>query len=202
MDGFEKRSLLKKELVLDTAFNLMNSELGANGLTVDKVVEDSGISKATIFKYFGSKQNLIQQVFVRYMKKLQEDDQKIMEEPLNFEDRYMALARLKVHYFEKVNQQFFVSLMDYYTQNGNDEFGTLMQQYTEDSFGTFQRIIAQGRTEGKIDPKYSDDFLMVYMKSMIKGATDPEIYKKIDIDYTEDWTEMFLKALAPNPEKH
>ncbi|WP_241433483.1 TetR/AcrR family transcriptional regulator [Listeria floridensis] len=65
MNGFEKRSLEKKKQILAAAFDIMNSAEGADGLTVDAVVRESGISKATIFKYFGSKENLIRAVFFR-----------------------------------------------------------------------------------------------------------------------------------------
>lgn len=198
MDGFERRTLAKKEQVRLAAFNLMNSPAGVEQLTMDKVAAESGIAKATIFKYFGSKKNLIQQVFLTYLDELRTESEEVLTSPLNFEERFMALAHLKVKHLEKVNQQFFVSLMDYYTENTTDEFGQLMQDYTDQSFAIMKKLFEQGRAEGKIDPKYSDDFLLVYMEAMIKGVTSPEIYHKIDIYYTEDWTEMLLKSLAPS----
>lgn len=63
MNGFEKRSAKKREEILATALKIINHPDGINNLTIQKIVESTSISKATIFKYFKTKENLIQETF-------------------------------------------------------------------------------------------------------------------------------------------
>lgn len=55
MNGFEKRSAKKREEILATALKIINHPDGINNLTIQKIVESTSISKATIFKYFKTK---------------------------------------------------------------------------------------------------------------------------------------------------
>ena len=66
MNGFERRSAKKREQILQTALEIMNHPNGINNLTVQKIVEATAISKATIFKYFETKENLIQETFLLF----------------------------------------------------------------------------------------------------------------------------------------
>ncbi|EGO8568943.1 TPA: TetR/AcrR family transcriptional regulator, partial [Enterococcus faecium] len=49
---------------------------------------------------------------------------------------------------------------------------------------------------GKVDLKYSDEFLMLYFQAMIEGISNPQIYEKI-LPYTAEWTELLVKGIAP-----
>ncbi len=63
MNGYEKRTQEKKNQVLDAAFNLMNNGGGIGNLTMDDIAKNSKVGKTSIFNYFGSKENLIHEVF-------------------------------------------------------------------------------------------------------------------------------------------
>ena len=43
MNGFEKRTEQKKQIVLQTAFDIMNSDEGSNALTIDKITHPKTI---------------------------------------------------------------------------------------------------------------------------------------------------------------
>ena len=57
-------------------------------------------------------------------------------------------------------------------------------------------LFHRGRKEGKVDLKYSDEFLMLYFQAMIEGISNPQIYEKI-LPYTAEWTELLVKGIAP-----
>ncbi len=199
MNGFEKRTQEKKARVLQAAFDLINTPEGVAGLTMAAVAKKSGTAKATIFKYFESKEKLIQQVFINYMEELGSQAERMLAQSLPFEEKLMTMARLKVRHLERVDRQFFVDMMDLYTQEADPQLATVMAAYTKRSYNLMLDLFHQGRKEGKIDLKYSDEFLMLYMEAMVQGVATPEIYRQINIHYTEDWTEMLLKSLAPGP---
>ncbi|EPH95718.1 MULTISPECIES: TetR/AcrR family transcriptional regulator [unclassified Enterococcus] len=198
MNGFEKRAKEKKEQVLKAAFDLMNSDEGVAGLTIDEVVERSSVSKATIFKYFGSKEQLIHKVFFEFMDEMGGSARKIMAQNLPFEETLIAMSQNKINYLEKINKRFFLDLMSYYTQKDeNSELTLLMEQYTKESFDLMLDLFHRGRKEGKVDLKYSDEFLILYFQAMVEGISNPQIYEKI-LPYTAEWTEMMVKGIAPS----
>lgn len=54
----------------------------------------------------------------------------------------------------------------------------------------------EGGKEGKVDLKYSDEFLILYFQAMVEGISKPEIYAKL-LPYTAEWTEVLIKGIAP-----
>ncbi|MFU1770218.1 TetR/AcrR family transcriptional regulator [Mammaliicoccus sciuri] len=45
----------------------MNTDTGIENLTIDAVAKKANVGKTSIFKYFGSKEKLIYEVFIRSM---------------------------------------------------------------------------------------------------------------------------------------
>lgn len=197
MNGFEKRSQQKRRQILEAAFQLLNTEEGVKGVTTQDIVTASGVSKATIFKYFGTKEKLLQQVFIDFLDRLSVDALAFMDEPISFEEKMIAMSQVKINSMKGVHQQFFIDLMDFFTQKADPELAEKMAAYTQMAYNAMLDLFHQGRKEGKINLKYSDEFLMVYVEAMIQGISSPEIYNQIvNIpSYTENWTEMLLKSL-------
>ncbi len=196
MDGFERRTEEKKKKVLRAAFDLMNTDTGIENLTIDAVAKKANVGKTSIFKYFGSKENLIHEVFIRSMDEMEEKAKKIMEKNASFEETLIAMSQNKIDYFEKINKQFYLDLMSYYTKKEDSGFTRMMEAYTKQSLGIMLDLFHRGRKEGKVDLKYSDEFLMLYFQAMIEGISNPQIYEKI-LPYTAEWTELLIKGIAP-----
>ena len=173
MNGFEKRSAKKREEILAAALKIINHPDGINNLTIQKIVESTSISKATIFKYFKTKENLIQETFFYY------------------------LDQLKVDTIAQMHQQFYLDLMQYYTQTSDLQLAQKMTEYTQDSFNMMKQLLKQGREEGVIDERYSDEFILLYTQAMVNGFSQPEIYQQA-LPFTKEWTEVLLKGIAPN----
>lgn len=198
MNGFEKRTQEKMQKIKDTAFALLNQPTGIAGLRMDTLAKEAGVSKATIFKYFHSKEKLIQQVFMDFLDRMGAESMAFLEQDFPFEEKLMNLARVKIQYLDKVDQQFFLDLMAQYSQKADPELAAKMKAYNQRYYEVMIQLLHQGRKEGKIDLKYSDEFLLLYLESMVQGVSDPTVYQKINIHYAEYWAEMLLKALAPS----
>ncbi|MEQ7215168.1 TetR/AcrR family transcriptional regulator [Enterococcus asini] len=197
MNGFEKRTQQKMQTIKDTAFALLNQPAGVEGLRMDTLAKEAGVSKATIFKYFHSKEKLIQQVFMDFLDRMGAESMTFLSQDLTFEEKLMALAKVKIQYLDTVDQQFFLDLMAQYSQKADAELADKMHAYNQRYYDVMVQLLQQGRKEGKIDLKYSDEFLLLYLESMVQGVSDPAIYQKINVHYAEYWAEMLLKALAP-----
>ncbi|WP_165005713.1 MULTISPECIES: TetR/AcrR family transcriptional regulator [unclassified Enterococcus] len=197
MNGFEKRAQEKKKQILKAAFELMNTDGGTANLTMEKVAEQSHVSKATIFKYFGNKESLIYEVFFGFIDEIGQSAREIAAENLPFEDTLIKMSKNKISYLNRVNKQFYLDLMDYYTKKEEGRFSSVMESYLKESFEMMLDLFHRGRKEGKVDWKYSDEFLILYFQAMVEGISSPEIYGKL-LPYTEEWTELLIKGIAPN----
>ncbi|MDF2949697.1 MAG: TetR family transcriptional regulator [Sedimentibacter sp.] len=197
MNGYEKRTYEKKNQVLEAAFHLMNTDAGIENLKVDEIARNANVGKTSIFKYFGSKENLIHEVFKYFLNKMGDTAREIMAENRSFEETLIAMSLNKITYLEKINKQFYLDLMDYLTQKDDNGLSLIMQKYTEESFSMMLDLFHRGRKEGKVDLKYSDEFLMIYFQALVEGISSPHIYKKV-LPYTAQWTELLVKGIAPN----
>lgn len=197
MNGFEKRTQAKKNQVLEATFNLMNTDAGIESVTVDEIARHANVGKTTIFKYFGSKENLIQEVFKYFLTQMGESARELMAENKPFEETIIAMSQIKIQFLEKINKQFYFDLMDYFTKKGDDGLSLMMQQYVQESYSLMLDLFHRGRKEGKVDLKYSDEFLLIYFQALVEGISSPHIYKRI-LPYTAQWTELLIKGVAPS----
>ncbi len=196
MNGYEKRTHEKKKQVLKAAFDLMNSNEGIENLTIDEVSRRSDVGKTSIFNYFGSKENLICEVFNDFLNTIGKKAYEIMKEDKPFEETLIAISLNKIKSFDKINKKFYLDFMDFYTQKGDSGFSLMMEQYTREAYGLMLDLFHRGRKEGKVDLKYSDEFLLLYFQALVEGISSPHIYQKI-LPYTAQWTELLIKGIAP-----
>ncbi len=196
MNGYEKRTQDKRNQVLEATFYLMSGETGIDDLTMEEIARNAKVGKTSIFKYFGSKENLIHQVFISFIDHIGTSAYEIMNKNMPFEETLIALSQNKIDYMKKISKQFFLDLMDFYTSKQDDGLTLMMQQYTKESYNIMLDLFHRGRKEGKVDLKYSDEFLMIYFQALVEGISNPYIYQRI-LPYTAQWSELLIKSLAP-----
>ena len=197
MNGYEKRTQEKKYQVLEATFHLMNTNAGIENLTMDEIAKNSNVGKTSIFKYFGSKENLIHEVFKYFINKIGETAREIMADNRPFEETLIAMSQNKINHLEKINKQFYLDLMDFFTVKNDAGLSLIMQQYANESFSLMLDLFHRGRKEGKVDLKYSDEFLLIYFQALVEGISSPHIYQRI-LPYTAQWTELLIKGIAPS----
>ncbi|CEI82752.1 TetR family transcriptional regulator [Oceanobacillus oncorhynchi subsp. incaldanensis] len=196
MNGFEKRTEEKKRKILEAAFELINGDTDAGNVTMEEIAKHANVGKATLFKYFGSKDNLIREVFQDFINQLITDAKEIIAENHSFEETLIALSQNKISYLDKINHQFYMRMMDFFTKKDEEGLSLMMQKFNEVNYGMLLDLFHRGRKEGKVDLKYSDEFLILYFQAIVEGISKPQIYEKI-APYTEEWTEMLIKGIAP-----
>ncbi|NMB43713.1 MAG: TetR/AcrR family transcriptional regulator [Clostridiales bacterium] len=196
MNGFERRTRENKERVLKSAFELMNASEDGN-TTIDDIVKHSNVGKTTIFKYFGSKDNLINEVYKYILDEMMKKAAKVLDQNKSFEDTLATLTFNKIELLNKISNQFYSRMMEYITQKDEGGLSLVMETYTKHSYNMMLDFFHRGRKEGKIDLKYSDEFLLLYFQAIVEGLSNKQIYEKAK-NYTEEWTEMLIKGIAPN----
>lgn len=196
MNGFERRTREKKEKVLKSAFELMNASDDGN-ITIEELVKHSNVGKTTIFKYFGNKDNLIREVYKYFMEEMIKRAKKIIDENKPFEETLAALTQNKIICLNRISNAFYTRMMEYITEKNNEDGLSLAEKYFEYNYNMMLDFFHRGRKEGKIDLKYSDEFLLLYFQAIVEGFSNPQIYEKAKY-YIEELTEMLIKGIAPN----
>lgn len=87
MAGQSKR---KFEMLMEKA-NELFFKYGYNGVSIDQIAEEAGISKMTIYKYFSSKESLFVEVMYRDLQHHMDEARKLMDEKYHTVDKIGAL---------------------------------------------------------------------------------------------------------------
>ena len=98
-----------RELILKTAKSLFY-ERGYDGVGVQEIAEKSGVTKPTLYYYFGSKKGLLEQLLSRNFQKLEADMRKATVYEGNLRDTLYRTARA---FFDAVcgDPEFYLLLM-------------------------------------------------------------------------------------------
>lgn len=196
MNGFEKRTEEKKKQILNSTFQLLNVKGSGKSITMEEIAEHANVAKTTLFKYFGSKDNLIREVYKNFFEEMIESAKAILAKNKPFEETILELSQNKIQAFNKISYQFYVDMMQFITEKEDDGLSLMVRKISEENQNILLDLFHRGKKEGKVDLKYSDEFLILYFRTLIEGMSNPDIYQKI-AHYTEEWTEMFLKGFAP-----
>lgn len=200
LDGFEKRREEKEKKILETTFDLLNTSEGKDHITMERIAKEANVSKSTIFKYFDNKETLIRKVFKVYIEKMIEEAREIVYQDKPFEETLITLSQNKIYYLNKINQQFYLEMMNYITEKNDDDFSFLMNQFAKENQNMMLDLFHRGRKEGKVALKYSDEFLIVFFQALIEGLSNSEVYEKMK-PYVSEWTDIIIKGVAPDESK-
>lgn len=88
----------KKEDIITTALNLFNRH-NYSSIGIDRIISESGVAKMTFYKYFPSKESLIEECLSRRNKSIQQ----AIEQQLNQIDEGDYLGKIKAVYFWHVS---------------------------------------------------------------------------------------------------
>ncbi len=176
MDGFERRRQEKKKDIMETAFELFNM-FGIDEVKVTDIAKKAGVSKVTIYNYFGNKMGLAREVLYEYMDNRLGEFKKIMEKELSFKEKFDSFFELKIAAGKELHESFLSPKMMAYPDM--QEF--LQTYYEEKSKPLFIEFIEQGKRKGYIDPGLSNEVLLVYLESF-KDLSSIPMKKKDRID--------------------
>ena len=196
MNGYEKRREEKKKQILKSAFHLMNNKGRGSSVTMEEIAQEANVAKTTLFKYFGNKDNLIREVYKSFFEEMTESAKAILAKNKPFEETLIELSQNKIKYLNQITQPFYAELMHYITEKGDDGLSLMAKKLSQENRDVLLDLFHRGKKEGKVDLKYSDEFLLLYFRTIVEGISNPQIYEKI-APYTAEWTEMLIKGLAP-----
>ncbi|MGG2092198.1 TetR/AcrR family transcriptional regulator [Bacillus sp. S13(2024)] len=157
MNGFERRKQNKIEQIYSSSFELF-SKYGFQKVSVNEIAQNANVSPATIYNYFGTKEQLYADMLINWMDKQLEQYEKILNSACSFPEKTKEIMLL-----EAKNLQI---LSDKFQKSPFSEVSGLMQRlesYNEQKvMQFFMKFVTIGKQEGYIHRDQTEDITMLY----------------------------------------
>jgi AcrR family transcriptional regulator len=189
-NGFDIRREKKMKDIEEATLELLNKKDITN-ITMDEIAKSASVSKVTLFNYYNTKDNLMNTTIHNSFASILEEYERLVESNLSFEQTYMELTQYKMKKIQSTTSIFFHNVMQ---QFANDPT-FFDKDAQEKSDRLVLRMFQKGRKEGKINPAYSDEVLLMLMHIFTEGLKSQAISSDKLIKYGPEITQMFLNGL-------
>ena len=192
------RILIHKESVMDAAEELFESK-GYDATTVDEIAYNTGISKATLYAYYRSKEEIWDSLMCRYMEFMLEDARKAADGEGSFEERYYRLCFALVAKFEE-HPVIYRGTLGKISMDMEQEIYKKIYDVGEATNEAIADFIRSGIKEGVVRKDIDIYPAVIMMWSSISGiismASDKEEYLKLRFNMSkEDYLKKAFKML-------
>jgi AcrR family transcriptional regulator len=182
MDGFERRKEQSKEDIRRAAEELF-SKFGIDKVSVNDIARKAGVSQATIYNNFGSKDELVKDYQHSIIRLLA--------------TRFRGILVWKKSWVEKLQGaiQSWLDIADQYKLAV--ENGPLSEvSEIENAFGEF---LKEGREQGNIRKDISDEAIITYIRFFQRGiAENPAVHERMRYDtrFSKDLISLFIYGIS------
>jgi len=111
MERSEKWEQFMKESILGGVISVLTKE-GSEGLTMQRVAEEAGVAKGTVYSYFANKAELLEAAVQVSLEPLTREIHGILESELDPAEKLRRLLARNLTYFEKNRETFRVLLYE------------------------------------------------------------------------------------------
>ncbi|RCW62737.1 TetR/AcrR family transcriptional regulator [Saliterribacillus persicus] len=188
MDGFKKRTEMKKQTILQAALTLFLKH-GLQKVSIAMIANEANVSQVTIYNYYESKDNLIHKVIHFYIDKTYQDYEALLESDLDFPDKINQIIFNKT----EVSQEIHEELYSYLMKDLNDS-NYLDRIYQEKGLPYFKKLIDEGKNAGYIDPALSEHAIMYFIQILKDSMQKEAVYESI-LPLTEDIMNIFFYGI-------
>ncbi|TYP74064.1 TetR/AcrR family transcriptional regulator [Paenibacillus methanolicus] len=194
MNGFERRTMQKKELILTAAWQLFSSR-GYAGTAVNDIADAARVSPATVYNYFETKERLHAAAVLRWMEEQVARYEQLLNAPLRFPEKTRALMEL-----EADNLRLLADASRHTRGDGEEALRQSIETFGDGQASRFfSRYLEQGKAEGFIDPalteeaakRYYDMFNRELARLLAASADAEEAGSALD-----EWLKLFFFGLA------
>lgn len=193
MNGYQKRIESKKRQIKKSALKLLE-KYELDKITIHQIAEHASVSRATIYKHFGDKENLYHETFKDIIDESLKDIEKIIDGEGDFESKFREITSLKGNIM-KTTSNSYVSMS---LGNTGELEGVLSEEQRIKSNEMVKRLFKQGREEGFIGQDISDESILDLLKvirsglKILKDERDPIM---MDIHRLMAVNDLFINAI-------
>ncbi|BBH23790.1 TetR family transcriptional regulator [Paenibacillus baekrokdamisoli] len=157
MNGYERRKQKKIENIYSVSFQLF-FKFGFQKVSVNEIAQKANVSPATIYNYFGTKEQLYTDMLMNWMDKQLEQYENILDSELSFPEKTKEIMLLEA---KNLN-----ILSDEFPRSPSSELSGLMQmmeKYNEQKvMHFFNKFVSLGKQAGYIHKDQTEEMTMFY----------------------------------------
>jgi AcrR family transcriptional regulator len=192
MDGFERRKEQSKEDIRRAAEDLF-SRFGADKVSVNDIAHKAGVSQATIYNNFGSKENLVRDYHGSIVSKIAGSFRGIIVMKKSWVDKFQSFLQSWIEIADRYQLAVDSSgrIDDLKIQGEHN----LISKEIENSFREF---IKEGKEQGNLRSDISDEAIIAYIRFFQQGISgNPELREKMHRDnkLTQDILSLFINGI-------
>ncbi len=187
MDGFQRRTEEKKRTILLSANELFGRH-GFKKVSVDEIAERAGVSKVSIYTYFGNKQGLISELVASAFRVRKQAIEDLVGSDLSFPEKLQGLIAQKSDASGSYSQEFMEQIFSHpeWQDQPTDELDDLVE-----------RLLDQGKSEGHVSRNASTRAMRVYIDVFRAGTESmPETLAELPPDELHQIITMFFHGLS------
>jgi AcrR family transcriptional regulator len=193
MDGFERRKEQSKEDIRRAAEDLF-SRFGADKVSVNDIARKAGVSQATIYNNFGSKDELVRD----YRKTIVNGIASRFREILVWKKSYVEKFQGLLQSWIDVADRYKIEIESSETKQSPNVIGVEIEN-------SLREFIKAGKEQGNLRTDISEDAIRAYIKFFQQGiANNPEIREKMHRDdkLSSDLLSLFMHGISNKDEIH
>jgi AcrR family transcriptional regulator len=184
------RPLAAEEPILRATIDIL-AERGVGGLAVDTVAAAAGVSKATIYRRWGSRGQLIHAAIMSLQQRVDEPDTGSLRE-----DLILLVHQLVRYVSDRDSSRVFASFMDAALRD--PELDTLRRQSVRDSRSAYARVIRRGVDRGELAADADIDLVIDLLMSPVIYRSHFE-RKSVRGGYADAVVDAVLAAFRRHP---
>jgi AcrR family transcriptional regulator len=197
-DGFERRKENSKAKIRRAALELFG-QFGVERVSIVDIAKKAGVSQATIYNNFDSKESLVREFISAMVKQLVGSAGSILTQDMPFDDKITALVEFISHALSQ--RQTGGEAPSPFPNNilflDDPEIQEIIDTAKQEMNRLMLNLIQEGRQQGHIEGNISDDAYMIYLSAFMNLFVDPQAQTKFihKPDLLDEVTALMINAL-------
>jgi AcrR family transcriptional regulator len=197
MNGYERRTEQKKEKIRTAAFELF-CRYGIDKTNINEIAQKAGVSPASIYNYFGSKEGLMKDTIMNLLESSWKAREELWESDLPFPELLKRTISMKDDFFNQINLDTFWALF-----NSHPEVKKLFNDFNKNRYPYIVgKFIEKGRKEGYIRKEISLEAAMIYLTMYQEVLQRPDVQKTMNNELLKELLNLMIYGLAGQPIKN
>ena len=188
MTGRKNRAEKNRNSIIRAATDLFMLQ-GIKKVSVSDVAQKAGVTSATIYNRFGSKDALVREVIIEWFTKTLEDYKHVLNSEMPFDEKLQEVMSFKSDLAGKMHGEFLMAA----TSDIDPQIKEFVEnEYMVELSRCVNELYDEGRRQGYVDPGLSTETILRFTEIIRQGlqveaslATDP------------GYTARLLQELAP-----
>jgi AcrR family transcriptional regulator len=186
MDGFERRKEQSKEDIRRAAEELF-SRFGADKVSVNDIARKAGVSQATIYNNFGSKDELVHDYRKSIVKGIAGRFREILVWKKSFIEKFEGLLQSWID----ITDRYKLEMESTESKQSSDVIGLELEN-------SLREFIKEGKKQGNLRADLSEEAVAAYIKFYQQGiSNNPAVRDRMkrDVKYSENLFSLFMYGI-------